>query len=295
MRRCERRDRAELPGASHAPLIASPRTQAAAALALSAAFVVCAHASAHDYWIEASTFLPVVGDRVDLHLLVGEALVPEEERVMQQARAARFVHVSAAGIEDLRPTSIDGAMPFATLSLVTEGTHLVHLERTFATLTLPADRFERYLHGEGLDAIVRERRRRGERAREGRERYARCIDLLLRVGEASDETFRRGPDCRIAIVPDVDPSLLHARSRLGVLVLFDGAPFAGAALAAAIRDAGGRVLGRSAVTDANGHALLVIPGAGTVVLHTVHMERSTDPATDWESWWASYTFAVRRQ
>src|SRR6185312_2408706 len=115
------------------------------------------------------------------------ALAPEEERAMRTERTASFVLLDAAGAHDLRAGAIEGAMPFAAVAVSTAGPTRVHLERTFAMLELPADRFERYLRSEGLAAIVRERRQRGEHARAGRERYARCVDVLLRVGDASSD------------------------------------------------------------------------------------------------------------
>jgi hypothetical protein len=45
-------------------------------------------------------------------------------------------------------------------------------------------------------------------------------------------------------------------------------------------------------TDANGRVVLRVDAPGEWLLSTVHMEACPDPGVaDWQSWWASLTFA----
>jgi uncharacterized GH25 family protein len=43
-------------------------------------------------------------------------------------------------------------------------------------------------------------------------------------------------------------------------------------------------------TDAHGEVMVPIAAAGEWLVSAVHMVASTDPAADWESSWASFTF-----
>jgi uncharacterized GH25 family protein len=103
------------------------------------------------------------------------------------------------------------------------------------------------------------------------------------------------------IVPLADPT---TAGRLPVRVLFRGQPLAGALVRAwnrpllgaaspadpSARDSLGPVL--QVRTNAHGEARLTAAHAGEWMVSAVHMEPSSDPvAADWQSWWASLTFA----
>jgi uncharacterized GH25 family protein len=89
-----------------------------------------------------------------------------------------------------------------------------------------------------------------------------------------------------------DPYSLRPGAELPVRLLFDGAPLAGALVVGLAAAAPGE---RQAVrTDAGGRARLRLGRAGPWLLKAVHMVRAGDGAADadWESYWASTTFAV---
>jgi len=246
---------------------------------------------AHDYWIEPVFADGASGATVSLRMLVGEALVSTEERELQRDRTVRLDHVSASGVADLLAEAPDGARPLVEVRLTERGGHLIEVERAFASIELPPDRFERYLRVEGLGHVVRERRRRGESDRPGRERYARCLSALVRVDAEPDEVFAHDAGCRLAMLPEVDPSLLARGDRLRFRVRFDTAPLADAVVDLYVRDRRGRVSHRRIRTDAEGRAGVRLPATGFAVLRTVTMVRSQVPdAADWESWWSSYSF-----
>jgi uncharacterized GH25 family protein len=155
---------------------------------------------------------------------------------------------------------------------------------------MKAGEFTEYLEEEGLTDIIEARKQRGEASANAKERYTMYAKALLLSG-APDDGYSRPVGTPIEIVPMVDPYRLKAGEPLRVRVLFRGQPVANVAVKAlSTRDEDGKqnIIGR---TNADG--VVSIPsGPGLWRVQTIHMERSTKPDVDWESYWATLTFEV---
>lgn len=262
----------------------------AAGLMLLVSLAAPPEARAHDYWLVPDPLMAPTPADVALALYVGDDFVAEAEKEMQPERIARFVHLHGESTTDLRPGAVAGARPFASLSGLGAGGHLVALDRTAAYIELGAAKFESYLREEGLDAIAGERAARGESDRPGRERYERFLKALVQIGEGRDETYRRVLGQTLEIVPGRDPTVAGG-SALPVTVRFEGAPLAGARLERLTRR-DGRIEKVAVTTGPDGGAEVPMPGDGIHLLRLVHMVRCEGcPGADWRSYWAACTFA----
>jgi hypothetical protein len=75
---------------------------------------------------------------------------------------------------------------------------------------------------------------------------------------------------------------------------FHGKTAPGLSLKAAWIGPQGKGMERVGTTDSEGRIVVPLKSAGKWRLHTIKMERCTEPAAaDWESFWASLTFEVR--
>ncbi len=251
---------------------------------------------AHEYWLAPSTFRAGAGDTVSVGALAGEGFVGER-KPYSPGRAVRLL-VRAGRELDLKPVARGGDTTWAHFAPADRGGLLFAYESDFATITLDAATFERYLAAEGLVGPLAARRARGE-AGPGRERYRRCAKSWLAGADSRRATRPLGLPCEILPLsaPGADP-------RLRVRVLFEGEPLVGALLNAWRQPfaADGRPLDsarRDTVgvawrgrTDRHGEAVVPVEDAGEWLLGVVHMIPSRDPAAaDWESSWASLTFA----
>lgn len=267
------------------------------ALALVSVILAPLNALAHDYWLEPSIErIDGGGARVVGHLWVGEALVAEMERGPERARVEALRIIAADATDDRTSSLADSTEPpFVALDLPTDAPRLVHVRRGFTRIELPPDRFDAYLRSEGLLRAFRERRRLGESARPGRERYARRVSALVTPSTqpVPEAVYAADTECPIAIVPSRDPSSVRAGGALSFLVRFRGEPLADAAVDLVQRDARGRVRAVRARTDRRGRATVRVPSTGFAVLRTVTMVRAEVDDADWESWWTSYSFTNR--
>ncbi|HXG59590.1 MAG TPA: DUF4198 domain-containing protein [Thermoanaerobaculia bacterium] len=235
-----------------------------------------APALAHDFWIEPSDFHPVKGSSVAFALRAGESFRGEPV-VRDEAFVASFVAIDDAGTRPV--TGTDGADPAGSLVIRSAATVVVYRGRP-RFIKLDAERFEAYLREEGLEAIVLERRRRGESHLPGREIYSRCAKALLGPVRPN----RAGLDLELI----AEPLASGAQFRLE----YGGSPLAGSLVVAIHRDDPSARL--SARTDREGRVRLPLTRSGVWLVKSVHMIRAPAASgADWESLWASLTFEKR--
>ena len=269
-------------------------------------FALCSTAAlAHEFWLEAPRFCLRPGDTVRLRPLVGENFrgEPWTNKAAKILRFGRYGPAPADSTDFTPAPGFAAADTFGTaFTFARPGTHVVLLRSTNSFIELPADKFTAYLRAEGLDYALQRRQENGLTAAPGREAYRRCAKALVRVGPgaagptaAADTAWRRVWGLPLELVPDQDPYRLAAGQALTVRVLRAGRPVPGAAVQVWQRQPGGLPTNHFATrANHNGRVLLRMSGPGPYLLAAVAMAEA--PAAlrdraDWQSTWASLTFA----
>ena len=259
---------------------------------------------AHEFWFEPVTAPLSAGDTVRLDLRVGEFF---EGEVMgfSASQTVGLRQYSASGSKELRallPPPAQGAVATLNLPLPSSGSYLFAFDSQPSQISLPAGTFHAYLHDEGLDFIKTQREAAGTAEKPGRERYRRHVKTLLRVADAAgagatiaaaaDKTYATRTGQRLEIVPSNDPLLMKPGDALGLQVLFDDKPLAGALVKAWNRQ-GGQTLIIRAKTSVDGKATFSLPYAGGWMVSVVHMVPAKGAKDiDWDSLWGNLSFTL---
>lgn len=253
-------------------------------LVFAAALLLTHGARAHDFWIEPSSFTPRPGSVVAVHLKVGQDFAGDPVPYQSSSIERFFVRQNGADASLSGANNIDPAGLFRSAG---EATAVIGYSSSGSSTELPADRFEDYLHQYGLEAIVEERRRRGEKAKPGRERFCRYAKALLTGSVRSAAVATQALGFAYEIVPGDDPTAITGPLR--GRVLYNGKPLAGALVEALWRDDPSiRLAMRS---DAQGGFVFALPRPGVWLIKSVHMVQAGFFASDdWHSLWASLTF-----
>ena len=258
---------------------------------------------AHEFWLEAPRFRLQPGQTVSLRPLVGENF-HGEPWTNKAAKVQRLVRYgpSAADSTNLTPQNASETDTFRTaFTFARPGTHVVLLQSTSSFIELPAKEFTAYLREEGLDYALKLRQENDQTAQPGRETYRRCAKTLVQVGEAAatppatDSACRRFYGLPLEIVPEQNPYRLAADKALTVRVLRNGKPAFGAAVQVWQRQPNGLPTTHYTTrANQNGRVLLRLSGPGPYLLAAVDMSAAPAPLrdrADWQSTWASLTFA----
>ena len=258
-------------------------------------------ALAREVWLEAPRFRLQPGERAHVRAFVGQNFAGEPWS-NKAAKAHRLVRFGPADSTDLTPRNAATTDTFRTaFTFAQPGTHVVLLQSTSSFIELPAAQFTAYLRAEGLDYALKLRQENEETAKPGRETYSRCAKTLVQVGDPTRVPLAADSACRhiyglpLELVPEQNPYRLAADKALTVRVLRGGRPAFGAAVQVWQRQPGGLPTTHY-TTRANqsGRILLRLSGPGPYLLSTVDM-RPAPPRlrerADWQSIWASLTFA----
>ena len=249
-------------------------------------------ACGHEFWLDAKPFTPETGASAAISLHVGENFDGELTPLVDE-RTTALRHYSAGSVVDLMPRLPRRTpLPRIDVPISNPGLHLIAFDSQPITFSLPADKFQAYLHDEGLDYVIEERKAAGNAAQAGRERYRRNVKTLLRAGGVSDGTYAVSTGQRLEIIPLSDPYAAAPGSTLRFRLTFDGQPLAGA-LVKGWHKHDAQLLLIKARTDAAGEVALSLPYAGAWMVSVVHMIPAKGaPNADWDSFWGNLTFAL---
>lgn len=250
-------------------------------------------AAAHDHWLIAEPFFVAPQNTTIVHHHLGSGFKSEEERAWEPPLTTRFeLHTEKAVVNLLERMPQPGKKPpIVALKLEDPGTHLLVLDRKLASIVLPAPELDHYLVEEALEHIRAERKKRGEQDRFGREKYTRHLKALIQSGDKTNELPQKIIGQTLELVPLANPYAKGKGSRLPVKLLFEGKPLAGTRITAFLE--GGHH--EHVTTAEDGTAELSLHKGGTWMIRALHMRRCQKNCEehDWESFWASLTFAIR--
>jgi hypothetical protein len=147
---------------------------------------------------------------------------------------------------------------------------------------------------EGLEKISALRAKRGEQDKNGTESYTRCLKALLAVGPATEQDTDHVLGFPLELIADTNPYQQTPGTPLPIRLLFEGQALEGALVEAKSLHSTEAVL--TARTDAKGHVSFRFPSSGEWMLNAVHMveakPKHKNTQADWQSYWASLTFAL---
>jgi uncharacterized GH25 family protein len=258
---------------------------------------MAARLSAHDFWLAVSPWATSPGQTVTLTSNVGENY-PRPDSYIDPSRVewARLTGPDGKTVD--LPTSFSrsgNALATPVMLPSASGAYVAMVRLKPRFIELKAAKFTAYLKEEGLEGIVGERERLGERNKPGRERYSRWPKAIIRAGTGDSPQVTRPFGLTAEFVPATDPSLARAGDTVAFQLLFEGKPVPDAAIRAIVNGPGkADDRTRTEKTDAQGWVRFPITAAQPHLVAAVHMVRRSGEtgkdAPDWESYWVSLAF-----
>lgn len=255
-------------------------------------FALLFTALTHEYILLAYKYQLQKGDTLEMHLFVADGFNIQLERPMQTAMTKKFELISESGITDLLASTKNKTLPIINRRVDFEGLGLIHLERNYSRIALPANEFSDYLkedHIENIHVAVD-----SSNALQ-RERYTRYIKALVQSGALRNDTLYKmisGQTLEILLLQN--PYTLSVGDTLKVRVLFHSKPLQNKIITARNRTGSVPAIMLTSRTDSNGICAFKLSRKGEWFVHLTHMIPCPDKAdSDWESFWASYSFGMK--
>jgi uncharacterized GH25 family protein len=271
------------------------RRAAAVLGAIALTLIVVARAAAHDTWLMTATNVGRVGTPFRLDLTSGEAF-PADDFAIEPERVLHAVVRERGVIRALpRPTTTPRTLQYAWTPTAA-GVATIGIELQPKTLVLAPNLIDEYLGEIDADSGVRAAWKALGDKQQWTESYSKHAMTFVRVTPAranvrwmADKIWKRPLGLQLELVPERDPTAMHAGETLFVRVLRRGVPQAGFPVGA-IRE--GRTKPIFFHTDTAGRAGVVLDAGGRWLINGTSLRRSTSGATVWESDFVTATLHV---
>ena len=251
-------------------------------------------ALAHDMFLKPEHFYAEPSSEVLVRLLNGTFSVSENS--IARGRLVDVSVVSPEGRERVDTARWSMAGDTSTFRFRTggAGTYVLGTSTRPNIIPLTGQEFNEYLASDGIPDALEARRKAGELDRGVRERYAKHVKALLQVGEARSEHFGSPLGYPAEIIPLENPYTLKAGATLELRLLLRGEAVSNQyVLYGGRTPAGGRIAQRNTRSDVEGLARIRLSGPGTWYVKFIHMRRLEGDSADYESTWATLTFAIK--
>ena len=251
-------------------------------------------AFAHDLYLMPAPTRTEPGQTLVIAVHVGDSFPASESSIDPRRIVQARVLADGTPFENFR---ILGRATWGSATLAKPGSHVIGLGSTPKFLELEPAKFESYLKEEGLQSIIEWRKQNNESTKPSRELYSKFAKTLVVAG-APDEGYRAKAGYPIEILLEADPTRMKPGDTLPIQVLWKDQPAADlqVELAWSPSDPKQAKLAKTQIagrTDAQGRLAVKLDQPGRFRLHTLAMERHTNPAeADWKSVWASFTFEL---
>jgi uncharacterized GH25 family protein len=245
-------------------------------------------ATTHDYFLLPENFFMHKGDKLDLHLLMGDQFIKQDEINYPAAKTTKFMLYNGSKKSDLVKVAKDSAAPVISYSMLLPGQSL--LEMTIGTSfgISSRDNYAEFLNGLGLDKLS-EKVKSGNQFRV-KEKYTRYLKTLVSVDDHDGNAFEKETGDDYEIILKESPYKKKYGDDMTAMVKFKGKPAGGVAVALYIKSISGNVYTQNFSTEKNGIVSFTMTREGIYLLRSVRVEETKDKDADYESWWASYTF-----
>ncbi|HZF15572.1 MAG TPA: DUF4198 domain-containing protein [Steroidobacteraceae bacterium] len=244
-------------------------------------------ASAHDHWLSADQLNLAPGDKLTLHLQLGEDLQSPQEQLLVSKDVERFELLHGNVVDNLFEQGHDGGKPLWSQAPDFEGEFLAVMTRGRQQIELERQQFISELAEEQVSGITPTSRPMQ------RLRYWRFLKLLGRIGgDEEGSLHHRFIGQQLELVLIQNPVLLKPGDEEIVQLYLETKPLPNQVVFALHRD-GDKFTRLMSTTDARGVARFRLNEPGVWVVRTVYLRACKKCGdADWEGFWSDYTFEL---
>ena len=251
-------------------------------------------ASAHDMFLRAERFFVAPNSDVVIRLLNGTFLESENAIVRGRVRDASVSGARARSPIDMDTWTETGDTTTFKVHVGARGTYAIGVSTRPSIIELKADEFNTYLKDDGIPDVLADRQKSKELDKPSRERYHKHVKTLIQVGDSLSASYGAEFGYPAEIIPLNNPYSLKAGGTFRIRAKVSGKPVANQfVLFGGKTAAGGEIAARSARTRADGTLSIPLPTAGEWYVKFINMTRVANDSVDYESRWATLTFAIR--
>jgi uncharacterized GH25 family protein len=251
--------------------------------------------AAHDLFLRAENYFVTPNSTLRLRVLNGTFNTSENAVARNRLRSLSLI--TPAGIQrlDTAAWSRRGKTSALAAKIGESGTYVVGASLHPSEIKLEAKDFNAYLASDGIPDVLESRRRNGELGRAARERYSKHVKAVVQAGSSRTNGYSTSLGYPAEIIPLDNPYTLKPGGVIKVRTLVGGMPISQQlVIAGGMTASGTKIAERSFRTDSAGVGSIPLRTRGVWYVKFIHMQPAVgDTTIDYESKWATLTFAIR--
>lgn len=253
-------------------------------LLLVVAFVSVAWpAAAHDTWLQPRRSSVLPGTIAQIDLSSGARFATPETAIKQERIESARARLNGKTI-DITQRAPEKKSLELRVALSDPGVAALWLTLAPKSIELNPKQVRHYMDEIDAPPLLFQAWYAEKKSKQWREIYTKHAKTFVLVGRSgrtnSDRSWSQPVGMALEIVPEKNPTALHAGDDFPVRVLKKGAPLADFALGIVHEGNSSRSFKK---TDAEGRAVFKLPRAGKWLLRGTDLRASTKPGADWES------------
>jgi hypothetical protein len=264
------------------------------AVALALLFLSATLLSAHDMFFRLRTYFVAPATAMKIPLLNGTFSSSANSIAWARVRDLSVNGPAGRQKKDSASWDTHGDTSFLAFTPNAPGTYVVGLSTAPNELDMTAEEFNKYLADDGIPDILALRKSNGSLGQKARERYHKHVKAIFQVGDTRTNAWQQELGYPAELVPTTNPYDAKRGTVLAFRCLVGGKPVANQlVMIGGRRPDESRLPMLSTRCDAQGVVHVTLNAAGIWYVKFVHMAPVTDGPVNYESTWASVTFAVR--
>ncbi len=253
---------------------------------------------AHDLFLKPSAFFVAPNATVHLTAMNGTFTTSEASVTADRLLDLAIVGPSGRTRDDNSSWTAPGKASKWEAKVGGPGTYVLGASLRPRLIPMKGAAFNAYLKDDGLPDILAARKASNELAKPSTERYAKHMKALVQVGDTHSANYSTVLGYPAELVPLENPYEMPKGARvLHVRALVDGVPMADQVVLAGGRTtSGARMPAQTVRTDAQGVATIAVATPGVWYVKFIRMVKVPavpKDSVDYESKWATLTFAIR--
>jgi len=255
--------------------------------------VIAWPAAAHDTWLQPRRVSVLPGTIAQIDLTSGDKFASFDTGINADRIEVARARLNGKTI-DIAQRAPEKKSLELRVALSDPGVATLWLSLTPKSLELNQKQVRHYLEEIDAPALLAQAWYAGKGSKglkPWREIYTKYTKTFVRVGRPkADRSWSQPVGMALEIVPEKDPTALHAGDEFPVRVLKNGAPLPDFSLGIVREGKTNRAFKK---TDAAGRAVFKLGRDGKWLLRGTELRSSSKPATDWESDFTTLSFEVR--
>lgn len=251
--------------------------------------------SSHELFLKTDAYFLNVGQSSELYLLNGTFDKSENEITRDRIIASTIIGPEYEK-KILNSDYYDkDNITYLKFTSGGEGTYAAGVSTLPRMIEMTPKDFNDYLKHEGLEDVIEKRREDGSYDSGAKEKYSKHVKMLFQVGDKKTNHFATVFGFPIEFVPLNNPYELKMGESISFKLLSNGKPLANQTVhySTSMPGKDAHENESSTRTDGKGVLTMIPTQAGKWYVATIFMEKSKEDGVDYESNWATLTFAVK--